>query len=74
MKMRRVMIFARTVMGKGVSFMENDENFHGAAIKEDQLDDALTQLGGLTNDLAKYKEKRKQGPPTGYKMHRNDVS
>jgi transketolase len=66
-----IMIFARTIMGKGVSFMENDESFHGAAIKEDRLDDALAQLGGLTNDLNKYKEMRKQGPPTGYRMHRS---
>ena len=66
-----IMIFARTIMGKGVSFMENDENFHGAAIKEDQLGDALQQLGGQLNDLDKYKEKRKQGPPTGYHMIRS---
>ena len=44
-KRRPVMILARTVMGKGVSFMENDEKWHGQALGEEQLHKALQELG-----------------------------
>ena len=53
-----VAIIARTVMGKGVSFMENIEKYHGSAITESQLEEALKELN-LENDLDKYKEMRK---------------
>ncbi len=52
------MILARTVMGKGVSFMEHDHNFHGAALKRDRLDAALAELGGMENDLDQLAERR----------------
>ncbi len=52
------MILARTVMGKGVSFMENDHNFHGVALKRDKLDAALTELGGIENDIEQLAERR----------------
>ncbi|MEW6413150.1 MAG: transketolase [Candidatus Zixiibacteriota bacterium] len=55
-----MMILAHTVMGKGVSFMENDAGFHGAPVKEDRLDEALKDLG-LENDLEKYRQKRAAG-------------
>ncbi len=57
------MILAHTVMGKGVSFMENKEAYHGAAIKEDQLPAALAELGLPPVDLAVLRAKRRQGPP-----------
>ena len=60
-----VAIIARTVMSKGVSFMENDEQYHGAALKEDQCRAALKELG-LEDDLDKYKEMKariKPSPP-----------
>ena len=53
-----IAIIARTVMGKGVSFMENREKFHGVALKEEELDKALKELN-IENDLIKYKEMRK---------------
>ena len=46
-----VMILAHTVMGKGVSFMENKADYHGAPIKHDQLGQALEELGGIENNL-----------------------
>ena len=58
-----VLILAHTVMGKGVSFMENDEKYHGSVLKPEQLDDALRQLGGFENDLEKYRTKRLQKAP-----------
>lgn len=57
------LILAHSVMGKGVSFMENNESYHGATVKPDRLDDALKELGGIQNDLARLQKKRKQGPP-----------
>ncbi|XOB65863.1 transketolase [Deferribacteres bacterium DY0037] len=52
-----VLILAETVMGKGVSFMENIHGYHGKPLTEDQLADALKELG-LENDLDKYKKIR----------------
>ena len=37
-------IIARTVKGKGVSFMENNPDFHGKAATKDELAIALTEL------------------------------
>lgn len=54
-----VLILAETVMGKGVSFMENIHGYHGKPLTEDQLADALKELG-LENDLEKYKKIRSE--------------
>jgi transketolase len=39
-------ILAHTIKGKGVSFMENQNEWHGAAPNEDQLAKALAELAG----------------------------
>ena len=39
------MIAFRTVLGKGVSFMENNPKWHGVAPNDDQARKALTELG-----------------------------
>ncbi|MFQ5663476.1 MAG: transketolase [Terriglobia bacterium] len=39
-----VAIIARTFKGKGVSFLENKEGWHGKAVKKDDLDKALAEL------------------------------
>ncbi|MBC7324518.1 MAG: transketolase [Moorella sp. (in: Bacteria)] len=41
---RPQMIVARTVKGKGVSFMENQVNWHGAAPKPEEAERALAEL------------------------------
>lgn len=44
-------IVAETIKGKGVSFMENQVGWHGAAPKKDQLEAALLELdGGVVNE------------------------
>jgi len=43
---RPTVIIARTVKGKGVSFMENNVEFHGMAPTKDQREKALKELGG----------------------------
>lgn len=43
---RPTVIVARTVKGKGVSFMENQVDWHGTAPKPEQVAAALEELGG----------------------------
>ncbi|MEM0360454.1 MAG: transketolase [Candidatus Diapherotrites archaeon] len=40
-----IAIIARTIKGKGVSFMENDPQWHGKALNAEQLQKALKELG-----------------------------
>jgi transketolase len=42
---RPTAIIAETVMGKGVSFMENIEKYHGVALTPEQLAAAMQELG-----------------------------
>ena len=44
------MIIAKTVKGKGVSFMENQASWHGNAPSEEQLEQALSELGGAFHE------------------------
>ena len=45
------MIVAKTFKGKGVSFLENADNWHGKAVaKGEELDKALAELGPLNVD------------------------
>ena len=46
---RPTVILARTVKGKGVSYMENEPGWHGTAPKKDQFEKALAEL--LTPDF-----------------------
>ena len=39
-------IIAHTIKGKGVSFMENTQKWHGKAPNDEQLKDALAELEG----------------------------
>ncbi|MGH2584935.1 MAG: transketolase [Dehalococcoidia bacterium] len=41
-----LMIVARTVKGKGVSFVENKEGWHGRAMDAAQAEEAIKELGG----------------------------
>lgn len=46
------MIVAKTFKGKGVSFLENEDNWHGKAVsKGEDLDKALAELGPLHADI-----------------------
>ena len=48
-----VAILAATVMGKGVSFMENDEHYHGVALNEKQYKAAMSELS-LESEAGRY--------------------
>ena len=45
------MIIARTLKGKGVSFLEDQDNWHGKALKKEELDKALAELGEVDTRL-----------------------
>ena len=51
-KGRPTAIIAKTVKGKGVSFMENQAGWHGKAPKKEEYEMALKELeiGGKTNE------------------------
>jgi transketolase len=44
---RPAMIIARTVKGKGVSFLEGKGGWHGKALKKEEFDKALPELGEI---------------------------
>ncbi|WP_456395845.1 transketolase [Desulfurobacterium sp.] len=46
-KYKPTMIVAKTIKGKGVSFMENRAEWHGKALSPEQLKEALKELGEL---------------------------
>ena len=46
-KGKPTMIIAHTIKGKGVSFMENNYAWHGAAPNQEQYEQAMKELGGL---------------------------
>nr|WP_290646679.1 transketolase [Kosmotoga sp.] len=54
-----VAIIARTVMGKGVSFMENDVSFHGKPLDLENCRKALAELG-VKDDIELFIERRKK--------------
>jgi len=54
-----VAIFAYTTMGKDVSFMENDEQFHGKALSIEQYKKALEELK-IEDDIDKYNRLRQK--------------
>ncbi len=51
-------IVARTVMGKGISFMENKAKYHGSVLNETDAAAALEELG-LDNPIPELKRERK---------------
>jgi transketolase len=52
-------IIAHTVMGKGVSFMEGREEFHGRALNMEEYKKAIQTLG-VEDDLEHYRQKRER--------------
>lgn len=44
-------IIAKTVKGKGISFLEDKEGWHGKALKQNELQQALNELGNVNDNL-----------------------
>ena len=49
-KGKPVMIIAHTIKGKGVSFMENENKYHGKALTPEELEKALKELEDPADD------------------------
>ncbi|NLY66769.1 MAG: transketolase [Tissierellia bacterium] len=49
-KAKPTIIIAKTVKGKGVSFMENQVGWHGKAPSEEEAKKAIDEIGGAVND------------------------
>lgn len=50
-KDKPVMIIAKTIKGKGVSFLEDRDGWHGKAISSEQLQQALQELGEIDKSV-----------------------
>ncbi len=61
LKDRPTVLLANTIMGKGVSFMENDAQYHGKAPSMEQARQALREIG-VDDKLDYYIQKRKTAP------------
>lgn len=48
------MIIAKTIKGKGVSFMENKNGWHGKVVPKERLQEALDEIGGVDLKLRGY--------------------
>ena len=57
-----VVVMAHTVMGKGVSFMENKAKYHGSTLNDEQFADACKELG-VENRLEHYRKLRSECNP-----------
>ncbi len=56
-----VAIIANTIKGKGVSFLEDKEGWHGKVLNEEQLQLALRELGNVDTSVRVKLEKREGG-------------
>jgi len=64
---RPVMIIARTIKGKGVSFIEDKNGWHGKALKKEELARALEELGtvdrSVRGEIRKPEDLKPEGRP-----------
>ena len=62
-KGKPTVILAKTIKGKGVSFIENKNGWHGKPLKEDELKAALKEVGPMPDvDAAKFVRLPKRVP------------
>jgi len=62
-----VMIIAKTLKGKGVSFIEDKNGWHGKPLKKDELDGALRELGPVDKSLRGTIDPPQGAKPAGEK-------
>ncbi len=58
-------VLCRTIIGKGVSFMENVPDYHGKAASGDDIAKALEELGGSMEMFERAREARSGTLPAG---------
>jgi transketolase len=66
---RPVMVIAKTIKGKGVSFIEDKNGWHGKALSKEELEKALRELGevdqSVRGEIAKPRDLRPKEPKRG---------
>jgi transketolase len=68
-------ILAHTVMGKGVSFMENDAHFHGTAASPEQAHKALAEIGAPDDlDALAAKRAKLTNPPEIHRLPKRPIN
>ncbi len=61
---RPVVILAKTIKGKGVSFLEDKDGWHGKPLKPEDLERALEEMGEIPQiDASQYVKKPKRSQP-----------
>jgi len=63
---RPTVIIARTIKGKGVSFLENKDGWHGKTLNREEFDRAVLELGPIDLNLHGTIEKPVQAVPAGW--------
>src|SRR3954453_5821161 len=56
------LLIARTEKGHGVSFLANQENWHGKPLSKEQAEEAIRELGGVRHLTARTPEPEKRQP------------
>jgi transketolase len=62
---RPVMLIGKTVKGKGVSFIENKDGWHGKPLKREEYDRALKEFGNFDKELRGEISLPEDRKPTG---------
>ncbi|MDR1470993.1 MAG: transketolase [Synergistaceae bacterium] len=62
---RPAVILCHTIMGKGVSFMEGTNEYHGKAPSDDLMALAASELGADPSEMARMRSLRDAPPPKG---------
>lgn len=74
---RPLMILARTSKGKGVSFLENKDGWHGKPLKDEELKKALKELGKISKlkiKLSSIKKRKNPNPKSNLIINKNKIS
>lgn len=59
-----VMIIAKTIKGKGITFLEDQDGWHGKALKREEFKKAVAELGEIENSIRGKIEKPEDLRPT----------
>lgn len=66
-----VMVITKTLKGKGVSFLEDKDNWHGKALNEEQLQNALSELGKVNLSMKGNVSSPQRLRPREYKVQKD---
>ncbi|QTX33096.1 transketolase [Aminithiophilus ramosus] len=70
---RPSVVLCRTVMGRGVSFMEGIADYHGKTVSGDLYARAMAELGGDDQELEPLRQRRRDERPDGRNLTRYPI-